>query len=1136
MGTPQIEGPPFTAQMMPDYLTDEVKESLATFLNLDSMGQAAVYSQPSSTAAPTTTAAPSLVPPVTDLGSFYEALNTALNALKQQLNFADQQQSLLNIDRWRDISDTASAIAQQLNSLTAQSKQEEKLFATQQEQILTYNAAVEAYNTALSEATAFAMAMYQAQQDYLSSTITPAEYNDAVAIWNSTVTAQNATLLAAYDAYEQATATFNAQVAANNITIVRLNQTRASLSLGSPIPAQPSATLSPSPAALPDPIAMGSLVPPYSIPPSSVVPAGYPTISSVGSEGAVSTTIDIAPISPGEQALFDSISAALDAINDGSLTDYNNLFSETSPYITAMNTAIINYRAGSIDYNTYNAIVNDYNTYAATANPLLSAAATAYIGDITSYNAQLTAINQQIADFNLIRSAQGLPKIPTQSLLSVPTVTSLILPSPIPTVAATDDPLATTNPFTNANLALLSFLSPTGSSSLSSLIAFYTFISLFFGSAFAIVLSSDSYSDFLELQEAYRDKQLFVDRVHGNLLPNNAYVERFPQQFIGSSSGAGTAPGVGMITSSVGLENVALGGIISQSLFLSLLGENINLPPKALLEGTAFLALEALQRASLLAALPALALLKANLDSIAPGSQALAAALALTNLKALTGLIASGALEEGIISLLSSLGLSSDEIASISGGLAAALTLGLLQTGVFQVSRALSLPGLSGQFSASLFSDTSLSNQLAGAATPTIQDTFNNPLSTLSLKSATSEVLINQGTQAAIAQQQANDIVNRVVQNRRIQTDQQLRAAVISSYLQEQSSTTSASSQVAPSINYNRANELAAATSDFVRRERLIGNLDYNFSRSNLAQQSLQNDLFLQQDLQNGLSNLSQESIASYRDFNSQLRVSLQDNGLSQSRATELADQATLAVQPERLRSSFNSDNLNQSLLQSSLSSALQSQGTSAEQASAAASAALDTVLADNFTSALLLQEAITRQLTLQGFNLPTAEAAVAGAIVVPQQTDLLRTAGNGQILSLDQLTAQLVSAASDQLKIPVGRSLASNIADQLAFTLLGAPLSSQQVNINDINNSASAYHQAKNALEFLVKTNGDKVVEAAQADFTAFIKPSIDLFDLSVRYLDPANSLVLCGAWGIMYSGTSSEPSNFKKSIDILI
>jgi hypothetical protein len=138
--------------------------------------------------------------------------------------------------------------------------------------------------------------------------------------------------------------------------------------------------------------------------------------------------------------------------------------------------------------------------------------------------------------------------------------------------------------------------------------------------------------------------------------------------------------------------------------------------------------------------------------------------------------------------------------------------------------------------------------------------------------------------------------------------------------------------------------------------------------------------------------------------------------------------------------------------------------------------------------------------------------------------------------LTQDQLSAQLTKETTQQLRLPLGTTTAQDIAQQLSLLLFGIPQSSEQVYTNNVNNTASVVYQLKDAVNFIYKQSDDKSRIALQEQFSQFMKPSVSLHDLNLRFLDPANNLVLSGAWGLMYAGTNAEPSNYKKSIDIRI
>lgn len=1118
-GTSPIIGPPFTAQMMPSSLSPAIREGLAVFFNIDTLGSA--YTPPHAQNA-LAFPAPKLSEPMSSEAK-WDVISSAILTLKKQQNFADVQQSLWNKDRWVDTLFTLQGIADLKSAMTAQSTKETDLYKTQEGQILVYNSAVNEYNAALSKANAYTFGMHNEQTGYLAGTTPAATYNLDVGIWNSTVGAQNTELQAAYTKYQAAATLFNSQVAQNNAIITALNESRkAALVGGSTIKPQTGVTVAPAPTVL-HTLQLGPVPPTApSILPGDLVPSSYQPLANPPLATSISTTLDMTPL-PSEVTLFNSIKSSIDAINQGTLFNYNMaLFSaQSDPKTQQLITALTTYQQNpnQTNLNAYTAALTTYLTFANQQNKdtapvgALYAAAKAYIDAVNNYNNNiLPGLNDSINTANDARVLSGVtPPIPNQDPIDVPSIQLLLLPTNI------GFPPPNTNPFTGVTSAVLP-KAPKGTSTPTSSAAF---LSKYFTAIFDTQLAAfKAYTNILSLQDAYRSYLHLVLQGKTNVLPNNSYLERFNQVY--ANTGTGSNPiggGASAIASIVGLDSNSLSAVISQALFSAALNNYINAPSQQdrASEAISLVALQALQTASVYAGLPALGLLSGNLEAVGPNSATTDTAVALSALKSITGLVGSGGLEENIKTALNEAlkdsGLTASQITDIVKIATASVSIGVLLFGVLAVSKALNLPGLLGQVVGSAFDQDTIGKLITQLQSTTVGTVLANPVSVIFLKETLANAILNKGLSQSKEQAQfiANDLVNRTLANQRINSDLELRASLNATLL---------------SANFNAADAaaLAAQGANFVRGELLIRGLDTSFSEKNLNNQLLQNPLFFNPDIQQAIA--QHESFETIRQFRDALSLQLLAAGKNQTDADNTANQAAFAIQSNDLKRAFDAKNIDQQQLANSLLGSV-----SPENAQNISSQ----LRAQGFNSEQLMREAIAQQLKPTGLSSLDAQKAAANAIIVPSQTDPLKN-GNGQILSPDQLAAQLALETTNQLKLALGTAKASDIGNQLALLLVGAPPSSQQVYVNDVNNSASVFYQLKNAVDFITKAAGEKATAAVQEDFSRTMKPTVSTLDLLERFLDPANSLVLSGAWGLMYSGTNAEPSNFKKSIDIRI
>jgi len=516
-----------------------------------------------------------------------------------------------------------------------------------------------------------------------------------------------------------------------------------------------------------------------------------------------------------ETALYDKQQSEISAYSAAAAT-YNNALTTASNYTNAMYQNQQSYQAGTMTPAAYNAAVAQWNSTVAAQNTAIQNAYNNYVTAANTFSLQVAANNALISQLNASRSSNQIPTQITPQVGAGPLPAAPIpLPTAIPNgplVAPFTIPAASLVPSSVPLISVPSLQPSTGISNPSTT-SEEEFLSSYAAPQVAALMSI--YADFAEhltLLDAAHEYQLFVLGVKDNLIPNNAYIERAPQIFK-STGGGSTAPtGVGLTATIEGSHNPALGKLLAEAVLASVVGDILNPLPKPLVQDLSLLVMQSLQRAAVLAALPALQLLKNNLEVVAPDSPAVDAALSLTQLKALTGLIASGGLQANVTNLLSQSivspteaaalsqaglsaeqiaalsqsGLSSSEIASLSEKLTAALSLGILLTGVLQVAKAFGLPGLIPQLLGALPNIPGISDLIASiAGTGGVQDVLTNPASILILKGVIANELVNQGLTLLQAQQQANAIIDRVAADPTIQTDAQLRAAVASAALQQ---------------------------------------------------------------------------------------------------------------------------------------------------------------------------------------------------------------------------------------------------------------------------------------------------------------------------------------------------------------
>lgn len=135
--------------------------------------------------------------------------------------------------------------------------------------------------------------------------------------------------------------------------------------------------------------------------------------------------------------------------------------------------------------------------------------------------------------------------------------------------------------------------------------------------------------------------------------------------------------------------------------------------------------------------------------------------------------------------------------------------------------------------------------------------------------------------------------------------------------------------------------------------------------------------------------------------------------------------------------------------------------------------------------------------------------------------------------LSEAQIIALIEKRTSELLIPQIGAELARLVSTELAKTLFGTP-NPDYADKADLKSPLSLINTIKDQIDHLNKENNKEYGEALAITFKETIKDSVQLNAFLEKLMDPANLLIYSFSSGIMYGGR--EPSNWKKSIDILI
>jgi len=760
--------------------------------------------------------------------------------------------------------------------------------------------------------------------------------------------------------------------------------------------------------------------------------------------------------------------------NNGPLAAYNNALAAASAQSAAFRQIQDNYLNGTITPAQYNAEVAAWNASAATINSNLTTAYSNYQTAVTALNAQIAANNAAAQQINGIRIGIGIhDNIQLQQPISISSA-----PTPLPTNVpnAPIIPSIPSNYLVPTSFPTVPNVSTVGTGWQGSTSAYMkNYFTPIFESQLPAFLS---YSEGLERQGAYRALLLF--KLAGKTTTNIGYVDRFPKAPSNSASGvANPSGGVALMASSLGLSNNALSGAISQNSISPILSELLASVPEGIqeqiMQNTAIVVLKALQKASLFSGAAALDLISNHLDAVSPGSPATEAAVGLASLKSLTGLIGSGGLEQNIASavtgVLEGAGLTPHQIAKALQALTSGATVGVLLLGVLNLAKSLELPGLVGQFlGQQSLNGINVNDLIEQATVNNLNTALQNPVTVLYLKESITKELSSSGSKGAdgqitgagkaelhgtteqdIVNQQidarslADTIVNRALENNRIQTDLQLRNALATSLKTE-------------NFAEDYAQQIADRASEFLRNELSLPGLDTSFNDSVYRRQSLQSSAFVNDEVQPVLRN--DYSFETVRDFRDQLSSDLTNNGVSPDKASELSNTAAATLQTGDLKKVIEGRILDRERLEKSIAENLKSQGFTPENAQSIASSVGSTTTSQQYPTEVSLREAIFTGLKNQGVSAPIAQQVQSSAVTVSADANVLKTLGNGNVLSQDDLIAQLTSDVTKRLKSSIGPQDASNLANLGVLTLFGPQESPQEKSINDVKENLSVKDQ----------------------------------------------------------------------------
>lgn len=1088
--------------------------------------------------------APILIPPNSlTMNIFYQTVNSARLNLQHTLNDFESSVRQKNLESLGDLSSWAIAMLQRNSDFRVLYSLEQTLYLQQLGSALSYNVNfLQPYNNFLNNMASTVLApMRQLQEQYKNGQITSDQYNSAVDAWNNALADNNSQLQTQYDSYSSITNSYNDQIAANNALAQQVNAMRQRLGVTTMLPMQ-------DPAALSTLIQLSALPrtdsPDFNLAALPTVPATLPNVPDASEATGMSTAISITPTTPQEQALLDSIQQSLDAIKNGSAEAYNRALVTSNDQIDAMNRAVSDYAAGVITQSTYMAAVNAFTSYAGSQNQTLSPLANAYIADIAAYNNNLSAINAQIDAFNAVRQANNQPLIPRQLPINLPTQSSLLLPTSMPSGTVPPN----TNPLSSGPIILLPNV-PEGSTTTNA----NTFLNDLIVQILATAVQQLIYTN--NIQSNINTSEVYLDRLKGRKSKYTPFGadDRVNNVFVNELQTIASVSGVGLTTLATGISNDDLDSIITKMLLLSstdhILGGDKPLP-KALMDKILAFTLHALKEISVSAALKAAGLLANSPAAAYPGSPAVEAATALGFSNGIQALVSSGAIENALRSYLASFGYSESEIAKLISPLTSAISLSLLQFAVSQTSLGLNLPGLLPQILGNLpNASDAFRQQVVSSLDNRLQATLENNASIDTMKS----IMAHDIVQGEILHNQINRAVNNFLDEAAaIRNAEDLRSTLYQNFLQQ-------------NIDQPTAYELAQRSTAFLQSESNLSDLNtaYVF-REDLISHFLNNENITRAI---NVAQFENEQVRNYeniRQFRGAVATELQNQGSDALQAYILANDVANAqlAASEAQQSNFSSSLINQEILSNALkndiqNAAVQSQKNAQTAANQPDAQSINTNEILNATKAYetiflaaLNQTIAQNPLSTQQFNNLLSANLLAGGMPKPSADDLARKAaiivglGPQQLnnpfigfLNREDLRNQFFSNVSNQLSGVVNAPLANYLASQLTDSIIGPleALKSHAIQRHKAILDLLDHAYLSSQVAYDNKTR-DQQIENYKYLLFASTDPTIKRAR-NLRYFlelwsSPAHSLVFDNI--PMYK--TSKPKNYKESIDISV
>lgn len=806
--------------------------------------------------------------------------------------------------------------------------------------------------------------------------------------------------------------------------------------------------------------------------------------------------------------------------NTNTVTPYNSFLDGVSATSNAMYVTQQQYAAGQITTAQYNAAVDQWNANVGDLNTQLQTEFDTYSQATSDYNAQAAITNGTIDQINAQLTAGGNLIIPSLGLVSPSSLT--LLPTNLP-----HGPPPPATPTVPASLGD----APQASAGLTTDVP--DFLNTYFSPIFETALASLSlFNKHISLQDAYRQFQYFtLAGGKTNKLPNDAYRAPFPNIYFNNQGATNsTISGVGLTASILGLSSRVLTTVIARALFAAsakvlVRGSGRIIPdgsgtviPDNVITNAVLLSLSVLEKSSLNSALPALALVSGGLNpNQLVNNPASSAALGLANLNGITGFLDSGTLESELTKDLISAGFTKDQANAVLPSLTAAVSIGLLQFGVTQLSISQGLPGLLPQILGNL-PNVNLQQQLIVAAGNNFSDFFKNEINVLNLKSElTNELVQNNNISQSIAENAINQAVNATISNQTNLTNTDNFQAAL------QANLTSQGLLASQNLNATTTADLTQTAANFVSTEQQLPGLDTTFNQQAVQEAALNSEIANNENVQSAINQASLQENITNRDFLKALTSQFIQQGNDQTTANLLATQVLASVQSN----SFSVDRINKDVLNASILAA--SNGANPDNLNTA----VDNTIALAPQSEFQFRQVLTQQ--LQNAGVSNANNIAINAGITQTGNNPLTSPTIGDFLSRDALASQLVAELNKQFSGNINASVGASLGNQLVLSLIG-PTTTSAINTDDIQRPTSVLNRLNDAYSQAKVTLQNNYDTQIADNFTDFIAPkSVSFVDFADRIKDVGQSAFLLFS-GIMYQGMGRKPTNFKESIDIPI